>query len=171
MTFGCGFGSGVAEEIEVIEEHFHNEVICVGDDGATGFQKDGTTVWRLTANAALVAPNFGTAVQIYSGALGSSVFLDINRFFVTDVQANNQTYVIGMWAGSGAFGAATRATGVYARKASNVGSILPINANCPRIRGDLNIWLAVACSLANQWIDLLLEYHQYPPPNGDEITS
>lgn len=159
-----------AAEIDIIEEHFHNEQLCVGDDGSNGFQDAGTTAWQLTTDA--VASTFGAEVQIYSGALGADYYLDIDKFYIVDMDTNNETYIIELWGGSGLFAAAHRLSATFARRASVSGADYSSISRCPRVRGDLNLWARAKKSGAGAGtIDFLLELHKYPSDCGDIVDS
>lgn len=154
--------------LEELEHHVHNTQLLAGDDGSNGFEDSGLDAWQLTTG---VADTFGSEVQIYSGALGSGIYMDIDKVFVTTASDVDSTYVVELWAGSGTFGEATRMGGIYYRRASNLAEEFPTLGKSPRIRGDLKVWARAKCEGATETIDFLLEYHIYPPPDGDEIDS
>jgi len=158
------------DKIETIEHHSHTEQLCAGDDGANGFEDQGLTSWQLTTNA--VADVFGAEVLIYSGVVGPNSAFDIDKVFITDISANNETYVVELKAGSGLFAAATRIHSQYERQATAAGGVYPNIGKSPRVRCDLKIWARAKKSGAGAGtIDFLLEYHKYPSDSGDEVTS
>jgi hypothetical protein len=165
-----GATQSLIDEVEIVEEHLHNEQKCAGDDGANGFEDDGLDAWQLTAPD---DGSFGTEVKIYSGAKGSGVFMDLDKVFVTESQRSDDTYIIQIKAGSGIFAAATTVSASYYRTGATTAEVNPLPAKAPRVRGDLSVWARAKCTsvVGPSTIDFVLEYHQYPPPNGSDITS
>ena len=164
-----GGNSGFGEELELVEQHNHNTQIVFGNSAGVLTQGE-LTPFTLTGNA--VANLYGAELQIYAGAAGAGISMDLDKIFVVTMDTNNCTYLIEFWAGSGVFGAASLVNQTLARSSTAAGRMSPLIAKSPRVRGDLNIWGRIKCSLAGApTIDVLFETHQYPPPYGDEITS
>lgn len=156
------------EEIEVVEEHLHTEQLCLGDTG--GVLADGSlTPFQLTTGTVGV---FGSELQIYAGAFGAGVLMDLDKVVVVALQRTAVVYLVEFWAGSGAFGAATRVASFYCGASGTPFRFAEYQVRSPRVRGDLNIWARAKSGYATaSTIDILFMSHKYPSDSGDVVTS
>lgn len=157
----------ILEEVETLEHHFHTEQLCLGM-GVDGYLADGSlTSFQLTTGLVNV---FGAEVQLYNGAMGSGVLLDLDKVFVTQAQRIDETYLVEFWAGTTTFAAATRIASFYYRSGSSTVESVPFQVKSPRVRGDLKIWARTKSTYATaSTIDILFESHKYPSDTGDQV--
>lgn len=143
------------------EEHVHGENIPFGNDGAGNIEAHSLDPFILTAGA---GDAFGTEMQIHDGSVLNAIvglYCDIGRVFVETANQAGSSYIIEFWSGTGAFGAATRMTGmIYRSAAANVravGTIFP----CRRVLSTDKIWARCKCKTDAKTVNFLLEIHGY----------
>jgi hypothetical protein len=172
-TLGLGgVQNSLSYRIAELERHFHSMERWYGSTAgvAPGLQTS-LTGFRLTSDA--VANTFGVAVAVFDGteAMGfaSTVFYDLHRLSVLNVQNNAKTYRVRLAFSDGvayANYAAAVAAGCFTDVAFKIDTAArdatPIQVQMRRMVKTTKIWAAVATADAvAQWIDFIVGLHEY----------
>lgn len=157
----AGVENSLGYEVQSVEQHHHGESFPCGNDGANNLEAHSLDPFVLTAGA---GDAFGGELQIHDGSVLPGVLgpmCDIGRCFVQTVNQFSSLYEIEFWAGSGAFGAATRVSGFYYQAASANARTAAAIFPCLKFLSTDNLWARVKCKTDSKTIDFLLEIHGY----------
>jgi len=158
----AGTSNSLAYKVEEIEKHFHNANQCWGSDGGTSCTRLSRIEFQIAAGN---AGAMGTEVQLHDGTDiegGSAVKkFDVNTFFVTAAGHVGEVYLVEIWVGTGAFGAATKATEFYYFDGANQSAAVPRMVPDSRSTCNNKIWARVAADTNGSTLDFLLELHTY----------
>ena len=161
-----GVEDSLAYKVEEIEKHFHSIERWFGDDGDnTASTTNNMTEFQCTAGT---GGAYGTEVQIMGAndiASGDFVFtpvkFDLHRLLVTAASANGANYVIQIWSGTGAFGAATLRAEVPYRRITAAGVVRPIDIQMSRLGVAEKVWARVKSETNGATIDFIVGIHAY----------
>jgi len=162
-----GTSNSLAYRVHEIEKHFHSIERWYGNNLAGKMTTaDNLTPWRMTANAS--ANTYGTEIQLAAAGdvtdsdMGITVVrYDIHRLAVVESSANDQTYMLQCWAGSGAFGDATLRTEIPYRTGGNAAEAQPIDCQMGRLRQTDKVWGRIKCEAGNATMDIIIGVHAY----------
>ncbi len=162
----AGVANSLAYRIHEIEKHFHSEEHWYGTDGdGTGSTANNLDEWELTAGT---SEAYGTEVQLLgANDVSATDFsftpakFDLHRVSVTTSDTNDVNYMVQLWAGTGAFGAATLVTSFPYRAAANNVESLPIDVQMGRQDVATKIWARVRCETNSATLSILVGIHAY----------
>lgn len=161
-----GVNNSLAYRVHEIEKHFHSEELWYGSDGdGSGSVVNNLTEWRLTSGT---GGAYGTEVQLLAAndVNGNDfsftpVKFDMHRIEVTVSSANDATYMIEFYAGTGTFAEADLVTTVPYRTGGNAAEAVPIDVQMGRRRVAEKIWARVKCETNGATLDLIIGIHAY----------
>lgn len=159
----AGVSGSLAFEVEEIEKHFHNSELWYGKDpGDSLLLQDGLAPWTLTAGS---GEAFGTELQLSDGTEiegGSAIKkFDFRKIEIDTASQNSNVYLIQVWAGTGAFGAATVKTTVRFRSGTGACRGGPIIIMMPRLTCNNKLWMKLKCETDGATLDLAIGGHVY----------
>jgi hypothetical protein len=172
-TLGLGgVQNSLSYRLGEIDRHIHSMERWYGSTAgvAPGLQTS-LTGFRLTSDAA--ANTFGVAVAVFNGVevmgFASTVFYDLHKLLVLNVQNNAKTYRIRLAFSDGVayanYAAAVAAgcfTDVCVKIDNTALDATPIFVQMRRMVKTTKIWAAVATADAvAQWIDFIVGLHEY----------
>ena len=156
-----GVAGSLGYKVDTLEIHHHSENFPFGNDGANNLEAHSLDPFVLTAGA---GDAFGGELQIHDGSVLSALVgprCDIGRVFVEQSNQNDSNFEIEFWQGTGAFGAATRLTGLYYRAAAGQTESVAATVPCYRIDSTKKIWARCKCKTDGKTVSFLLEIHGY----------
>ena len=159
-----GVNNSLAYRVHEIEKHFHGPEYWYGTDGdGTMSRANNMTAWTLTAGAINV---YGGEILLGSGADilvddPTCVRFDLHRILITGATQVNDAYIIQIWNGSGAFGAASLATEAPFYISSNFTRSTPLDIQMGRLRMTDKLWARVKSTHAAAETTILIGMHCY----------
>lgn len=161
-----GVSNSLAYRIHEIERHLHGVERWYADGGGNTMVVTSLTPWTLTANVA--ANTYGAEVQFASAndvAAAEFPFtpvkFDARRILVTTASDSDETYMIQIWSGTGAFGAATLRTEIPYRTGTTFIDSQIVDGMMPRIAVDENLWARVKCTAGGATLAFIIGVHAY----------
>ena len=160
-----GVENSLDYRVSEIERHLHNAEIWFGQGGGGLAERNNLTPWTLTTGA---ADTFGAPVQLTDGSQFPPILVqtlpafkyDMQRIEVVNASANNTTYMIEFYVGTGAFADATFLTSIPYRQA-NQSVVIPVALVSRRVLTANNMWARAKAQTPGDTIQILIGVHFY----------
>jgi hypothetical protein len=160
-----GVENSLDYRVSEIERHLHNAEIWFGEGGGGLAERNSLTPWTLTCGA---ADTFGAETQLTDGSQFPPIIVqtypafkyDMQRLEVINASANNSTYMIEFYVGSGTFADADFLTSIPYRQA-NQSVVIPVALVSRRTPTSYNMWARAKSQNAGATIQIIIGVHFY----------
>ena len=151
--------------VSEIERHLHNAEVWFGQGGGGLAERNSLTPWVITTGA---INTFGAPVQLTDGSQFPPIIVqtfpafkyDVHRIEVINASANNTTYMMEFYAGTGVFADATFLTSIPYRQA-NQSVVIPVTMISRRVLTTHKMWVRAKSQGAANTIQIIIGVHFY----------